>query len=172
MFTLGIDPGLSRCGYGVITRDKKEKTFEVVSAGVLTTPKDAPLPERLFDLSQTLKKIMTDFSPGVVVVERVLFQVNAKTAMSVGQASGLALVAAAELGIEVYQYSSNEVKQAIVGYGGATKVQMQKMVAKLLGLEELPGPFDVADAIGLAMCHATSANLRLLVGEMGKSVTR
>jgi crossover junction endodeoxyribonuclease RuvC len=91
----------------------------------------------------------------VVVVERVLFQANARTAMSVGQASGLALVAAAEAGCPVEQYSANEVKRAVAGYGAATKEQMQRMVAVLCSLPVVPAPPDVADALGLAICHLT-----------------
>ena len=106
---------------------------------------------------------MTDLEPDVVVVERVFFQVNAKTAMSVGQASGLALVAAAAGGCEVAQYTSNEVKQGLVGYGAATKEQVQRMVAKVLGLGVVSGPPDVADALALAVCHLTTVPLRRAV---------
>jgi crossover junction endodeoxyribonuclease RuvC len=96
----------------------------------------------------------------VVVVERVFFQVNAKTAMSVGQASGLALLVAAEGGCEVVQYTANEVKLSLVGYGAATKDQMQRMVAQVLGLGVVEGPPDVADALALAVCHLTTVPLR------------
>ena len=99
----------------------------------------------------------------VVVVERVFFQVNAKTAMAVGQASGLALLAAAAAGCEVTQYTSNEVKQALVGYGAATKEQVQRMVAQVLGLGAVDGPPDVADALALAICHLTTVPLRRAV---------
>jgi crossover junction endodeoxyribonuclease RuvC len=103
-------------------------------------------------------------SPDVVAVERVFFQVNVKTAMSVGQASGLALVAAAEAGCEVAQYTSNEVKQALVGYGAATKDQVQQMVARVLHLATPPRPPDVADALALAVCHLTTVPLQRAVG--------
>ena len=102
--------------------------------------------------------------PQVVPVERVFFQVNVKTAMSVGQASGLALVAAAEAGCEVAQYTSNEVKQALVGYGAATKDQVQRMVASVLALATPPSPPDVADALALAVCHLTTVPLRRALG--------
>ena len=98
-----------------------------------------------------------------MVVERVFFQVNARTAMATGQAAGVALVAAAESGCEVAQYTSNEVKQAVVGYGGATKDQVQRMVASVLGLAEPPRPPDVADALALAACHLTAQPLRRAV---------
>ncbi len=107
---------------------------------------------------------MREYSPDVVAVERVFFQVNVKTAMSVGQASGLALLVAAEAGCEVAQYTSNEVKQALVGYGAATKDQVQRMVANVLGLAIPPSPPDAADALALAVCHLTTVPLRRAMG--------
>ena len=126
MFVLGIDPGLSRCGYGVVTR--RGGALAAVAGGVISTP-PMPLPERLRTLSDELRALVAEFRPDAVVVERVFFQVNARTAMATGQAAGVALVAAAESGCEVAQYTSNEVKQAVVGYGSATKEQVQRMVA-------------------------------------------
>jgi crossover junction endodeoxyribonuclease RuvC len=104
--------------------------------------------------------LVAELRPDAVAVERVFFQVNVKTAMSVGQASGLALVAAAEQGCEIAQYTANEVKQALVGYGAATKEQVQRMVAQVLGLAAVAGPPDVADALALAVCHLTTVPLR------------
>ena len=106
---------------------------------------------------------MDEFSPGAVVVERVFFQMNARTAMATGQAAGVALAAAAASGCEVAQYTANEVKQALVGFGGATKEQVQRMVASVLGLPEPPRPPDVADALALAACHLTGEPLRRAV---------
>jgi crossover junction endodeoxyribonuclease RuvC len=106
---------------------------------------------------------MAELRPEVVVVERVFFQVNVRTAMSVGQASGLALVAAASAGCEVSQYTANEVKQALVGYGAATKQQVQRMVAQVLGVRCIEGPPDVADALALAVCHLSTVPLRRAV---------
>ena len=159
MFVMGVDPGLSRCGYGLVGSDDGAGLV-AVCAGVIETDPEAPLPERLFIVHQELRALFFEHRPDAVAVERVFFQVNARTAMSVGQASGLALVAAAELGCEVAQYTSNEVKQALVGYGSATKEQMQKMVAKVLRLAEVPRPPDVADALALAVCHLTTVPLR------------
>jgi crossover junction endodeoxyribonuclease RuvC len=130
---------------------------------VLETDPAGELADRLLTLHTELTSLVTDFEPDVVVVERVFFQVNAKTAMSVGQASGLALVAAAAGGCEVAQYTSNEVKQGLVGYGAATKEQVQRMVAKVLGLGAMGGPPDVADALALAVCHLTTVPLRRAV---------
>ncbi len=131
-----------------------------VAFGHLTTPTDMPLAERLAALWGDLVDLMAELKPDVMVVERVLFQVNARTAMSVGQASGLALVAAAQIGCPVVQYSPNEVKLAVTGYGGATKEQVQSMVQVLLGLAEPPRPADRADALALAICHLSGAGLR------------
>jgi crossover junction endodeoxyribonuclease RuvC len=161
MFVLGVDPGLSRCGYGIVTR--RGGALAAVAGGVISTEPSLPLPERLHTLSEELRALVREFSPDAVVVERVFFQVNARTAMATGQAAGVALVAAAEFGCEVAQYTSNEVKLALVGYGGATKDQVQRMVASVLGLSETPRPPDVADALALAACHLTTQSLRRAV---------
>lgn len=161
MFVLGIDPGVSRCGYGLVSRaaDHHGGTLRAVAAGVLQTPVDDPLPDRLAQLAADLRSLIADLRPDAVVVERVFFQVNARTAMSVGQASGLALVAASEARCRVAQYTSNEVKQAVAGYGNATKDQVQRMVQVLLALPDLPRPPDAADALALAICHLTVARV-------------
>src|SRR3984957_9385053 len=140
MFVLGIDPGLSRCGYGLVGRGEADSALKARAAGVIETDPAAALPQRLLILHTELRALVAEFSPDVVAVERVFFQVNVKTAMSVGQASGLALLAAAEAGCEVAQYTSNEVKQALVGYGGATKDQGQRMGAHVLGVAGPPRP--------------------------------
>jgi crossover junction endodeoxyribonuclease RuvC len=148
MFVMGIDPGLSRCGYGVVGPG-----MQAVAAGVITTPVDDGIPRRLAALGAELRALLAEHTPAVVVVERVLFQANARTAMAVGQASGMALAAASDAGAEVVQYSPNEVKMAVTGYGAATKRQVQEMVARLLRLPAPPSPPDVADALALAVCH-------------------
>ena len=162
MFVLGIDPGLSRCGYGLVTRDEGS-SLRARAAGVLETDPHLELAQRLLVLHTELQGLLDELRPDAVVVERVFFQVNAKTAMAVGQASGLALLAAAAARCEVVQYTSNEVKQALVGYGAATKEQVQRMVAQVLGLRAIDGPPDVADALALAVCHLTTVPLRRAV---------
>jgi len=157
MFVLGIDPGLSRCGYGAVRRERTG--LRAIAAGVITTPTADPLPQRLAALSRELHALLDELRPDVLAVERVLFQANARTAMSVGQASGLALAAAAEQGAEVVQYSPNEVKMAVTGYGAASKVQVQQMVQSILGLPARPHPPDAADALALAICHLGGAPL-------------
>jgi crossover junction endodeoxyribonuclease RuvC len=158
MFVLGIDPGLSRCGYGAVRRDAQG--LRALSAGVVRTGADVAVPERLRQLHGELRALVDELSPDAVVVERVLFQTNARTAMSVGQAAGVALLVAAEAGRPVAQYSANEVKMAVVGYGSATKDQVQRMVGAVLGLAEPPRPPDVADALALAICHLGAGGLR------------
>jgi crossover junction endodeoxyribonuclease RuvC len=130
---------------------------------VLTTPPSDPLPSRLASLHQEITALLAELHPDAVAVERLFFQVNARTAMSVGQASGVVLAAAATAGCEVAQYTPNEVKQAVAGYGSAPKEQVQRMVQSLLGLTERPKPADAADALALALCHLASAELRASV---------
>jgi crossover junction endodeoxyribonuclease RuvC len=155
VFVLGVDPGVSRCGYGCVTRQGAE--MRAVAAGVITTPPGDPLPERLASLARELRALVAELKPDAVAVERVFFQTNARTAMSVGQASGLALAVAAEAGCVVGQYTPNEVKVAVTGYGAASKEQVQRMVQSLLALRERPRPPDTADALALAICHLSLA---------------
>lgn len=153
MFVLGVDPGVSRCGYGCLERSGQR--MSAVAAGVITTPRDAALPVRLAALGHELRALMEELRPEAVAVERVLFQTNVRTAMSVGQASGLALAAAADANCAVFEYSANEVKHSVTGDGGASKDQVQRMVATLLSVEAGGLPPDAADALALAICHAT-----------------
>lgn len=161
MFVLGIDPGLTRCGYGAVRRDGAG--LVAVAAGVLTTAPATPLPERLAELQLGLRALLVELTPDVVAVERVFFQTNVRTAMAVGQASGLALAEAVNAGCEVAQYTPNEVKMAVTGYGAAPKEQVQRMVQAQLGLVERPRPPDAADALALALCHLATARLRIRV---------
>lgn len=131
-----------------------------MACGVIRTDPASPIEERLVILADELERLIAEIQPSAVAVERVYFQTNVRTAMSVGQASGLALVAAARAGIPVATYGPNEVKQAITGYGAADKRQVQEMVKSLLGLERTPNPPDAADALALAMCHLSSGPLR------------
>ena len=158
MFVLGVDPGVSRCGYGCV--ESSPGQTEARAIGVLTTPPSQPLPERLAALDADFRGLLADLCPDVVAVERLFFQTNVRTAMSVGQASGLVLAAAARAGCVVAQYTPNQVKQAVVGYGAATKEQVQRMVQSLLGLADVPRPPDAADALALALCHVAMAPLQ------------
>jgi crossover junction endodeoxyribonuclease RuvC len=168
MFVMGIDPGLSRCGYGVVRRGSFAEMV-ALAAGVIETPPSASLPERLLTLSEELTSLMREFRPEAVVVERIFFQHNVRTAMSVGQASGVVMAAAQRCGAAVIQYSPNEVKQSVVGYGSATKIQVQTMVAQILSLREIPQPPDAADALALALCHLSGSGLRGAISAAGAS---
>jgi crossover junction endodeoxyribonuclease RuvC len=154
---LGIDPGLSRCGYGIVARNAGD--IRALGCGVIRTPPGDALPDRLLALDDELRALIAETRPSGVAVERVLFQANARTAMSVGQASGLVLVVAARAGIPVALYSPNEVKLAVTGDGRADKAAVQTMVARLLNLREVPKPADAADALALACCHLWRAPL-------------
>jgi crossover junction endodeoxyribonuclease RuvC len=133
--------------------------LRAVACGVITTPPADPLPQRLASLQGELRRLLVELGPDTVVVERVFFQTNVRTAMSVGQASGLALAAAAEAGCDIAQYTANEVKQAVAGYGAATKEQVQRMVKSLLQLAVVPQPADAADALALALTHHAVARV-------------
>ena len=153
---LGIYPGLTRCGYAVLD-GRGPGAAAAVSLGVIRTPPTDALPDRLAALRQELVDLLREFRPDVVAVERVFFQVNVRTAMSVGQASGLALCEAAAAGCEVVQYTPNEVKDAVAGYGGAGKEQVARMVQARLKLSQPPKPADAAYAAALALCHLATA---------------
>jgi crossover junction endodeoxyribonuclease RuvC len=159
---LGIDPGVAAMGYGVIER--ADGKLRLVAFGVIRTPAGETQARRLMALRAGLVEIARQHAPEVVAVERLFFTTNVKTAMAVGQASGVALATAAEAGLEVSDYTPNEVKQSVVGYGSATKAQVQTMVAALLGLGEPPRPPDAADACALAICHLNRCGLRAAIG--------
>ena len=158
MFVLGIDPGLSRCGYGVV--EQAGRRPRAVAAGVLRTEPDQPVPQRLATAARRPAAALAEHRPAVVAVERVLFQVNARTAIPVAQAAGIAMVEGVAAGAEVVEYSPNQVKQAIAGDGGADKQQMERMVQTLLGIARPLRPVDAADAVALALCHLAHAPLR------------
>jgi crossover junction endodeoxyribonuclease RuvC len=160
MFVLGIDPGLTRCGYGLVEGSLEgPESFRAVAAGVLSSPATMAVEERLGSLLADLRALYQDFSPQVVVVERVFFQRNAKTAQGVAQASGVAIALAGDVGITVRQFTAQEAKLAVTGYGAADKRQMQEMVAKLCQLDAIPEPADAADALGLAVTYLKTARI-------------
>jgi crossover junction endodeoxyribonuclease RuvC len=161
MFVLGVDPGLSRCGYGCI--EQTTSGMRAVAIGVLRTEPSDPTPRRLADLQVDLRALIAEYQPSVVAVERVLFQVNARTAIATAQAAGLAMAEGAAAGCEVVEYSPNEVKQAVAGFGGADKGQMERMVQTLLGISQPLRPVDAADAVAIALCHLAQAPFRARV---------
>jgi crossover junction endodeoxyribonuclease RuvC len=158
VFVLGIDPGLSRCGYGAVERVGRRP--RAVAAGVIRTDPTLEVPNRLSALQADLRALIDQHRPAVVAIERVLFQVNARTAIPVAQAAGVAMVEAVAAGCEVVEYSPNQVKQAVAGYGAADKAQIGRMVQTLLGIAAPLRPADAADAVALALCHLAHAPLR------------
>ena len=162
MLIVGIDPGLTRCGYAAI-ESSRPGSARALALGVFRTAPSDPLPSRLAELRGELASLLAELRPDVVAVEHVFFQVNVRTAMSVGQASGLALAEAAATGCEVVQYTPNQVKEAVAGWGGADKAQVQRMVQIRLELATPPRPADAADAAALALCHLATAPLRASV---------
>lgn len=157
VFVLGIDPGLTRCGYGAVLRERGR--LRAVAAGVLTTPASSTLPERLAELQRGVRELLVELRPDAVAVERVFFQSNVRTAMAVGQASGIALAEACAAGCTVAQYTPTQVKSSVAGAGTADKAQVMKMVQAMLGLAAPPRPADAADALALALCHHAAAPL-------------
>ena len=137
----------------------------LTSLGVLRTKPEDELPARLAEIAQEVDALLDQYQPTAVVVERIFFQSNVRTAMSVGQVSGLVLSAAARRGIEVVQYSPNQVKLAITGWGGADKAQVQKMVKQRLKLNTIPKPADAADAAAIALCHIASSPLAMKIAD-------
>jgi crossover junction endodeoxyribonuclease RuvC len=161
MLAIGIDPGTAITGYGVV-RELEDGSLKVVDYGVIQTSAEHAMPDRLVKLYQELKQIVDLHSPQSGAVEKLFFARNVRTALSVGQARGIALLALAESGVSIAEYSPNEIKQAVVGYGGAEKIQVQMMVKALLDLEQVPQPDDAADALAVAICHLHSARMRAL----------
>lgn len=151
MRVLGVDPGLSRCGLAVVDGDGHRAA--VVRAGVATTPPSEPTADRLAGLYAEVRALLADTTPDAVAVERVFFNSNVRTAMGVGQAAGVVLLAAAQAGVGVTEYTPTQVKSVVAGRGDADKEQVAFMVRATLGLADIPKPADVADALGLALCH-------------------
>ena len=157
MRIVGIDPGTAILGWGIIDADGMD--VQMVAYGVLTTPKSMPQPQRLASLYNDLAHVIAEFTPQVAAVEELFFARNVTTALTVGQARGVILLALEQAQLAIFEYKPMQVKQAVVGYGRATKNQIQQMVQLTLGLDVIPQPDDAADALAIAMCHAYSAPL-------------
>lgn len=152
MRILGIDPGYALVGFGIIDYDGYNS--KIVDYGVISTPKEETLPNRLFIIYQTLKKIIETFKPDVVSVEELFYFKNQKTIIPVAEARGVIVLTCKECGLDVYEYTPLQIKQALTGVGRAEKQQVQFMVKTLLGLDKIPKPDDAADAVAAALCHA------------------
>lgn len=157
---LGVDPGLTRCGLGVV--EGPSSSPRVVHHDCVTTSPDTPLERRLLALSEAIEAAVAEHRPDAVAVERVLFSANVRTAMATGQAAGVALLAAARAGAPVCAYSPNEVKLTVTGDGAADKAAVGRLVAAQLGLARVPGPADVADALAVALTHLARARVAAL----------
>ncbi|MAU39290.1 MAG: crossover junction endodeoxyribonuclease RuvC [Actinobacteria bacterium] len=157
MFVLGIDPGLSRCGYGLINIEKSKE--RAVAAGVIRTSPDEETSVRLFEIRNEIRALISEYRPEVVAIERVLFQRNVKTAVSVSQAIGVIMVEALDANCEIAEYSPTEVKLAVAGYGGAQKAEIQTMVQLLLEIEKKLDPVDAADALAVALCYSANRSM-------------
>jgi len=157
MIVVGIDPGLATTGYGFV-RQLRDGTLETLDYGVIRTTPDHDLNKRLLFLCESLRKILLLHQPDSAAVEKLFFHQNVRSATAVGQARGVILLVMAEMNKAVMEYSPNEVKQAITGYGEASKGQMQQMVRSILRLPEIPKPDDAADALAIAICHIHSHN--------------
>jgi len=152
MRVLGVDPGLTRCGVGIV-EGAVGLPISLVGVGVILTPTDAALDQRLLDLDQQLSEWINLWKPDVMAVERVFSQHNVRTVMGTGQAAGIALLLAAKAGIPVMMHTPSEVKASVTGSGRANKAQVALMVQKILNLETIPKPVDATDALALAICH-------------------
>lgn len=155
MRILGIDPGYAILGYGII--DKNGNRFVSVEYGSVTTDKDMEMPDRLKHLYSELMEIIDRCRPEVASIEELFFNTNTTTAILVGQARGVAILACANSGVPINEYTPVQIKQALTGYGRAEKKQVQMMVKAILGLSEVPKPDDTADALAAAICHGHAA---------------
>jgi crossover junction endodeoxyribonuclease RuvC len=161
MRVLGIDPGTATTGYGVV--EDREGELELLVCGVISTTPQETMPMRLRSIYRDLRTLIAQWAPDALAVEELFFSRNVTTALTVGQARGVVLLAGAEADLPIFEYKPAAVKQAIAGYGGADKQQVQQMVRLLLHLEQVPRPDDAADAVALAVCHHHSARFYDLV---------
>ena len=158
MIILGIDPGLATLGYGVIEADNQKR--RLIQYGTLTTPAGQPMPQRLRAIYQGMNQLMDIYQPDDVAFEELFFSKNITTGMAVSAARGVALVAVVQRTDNLYEYTPMQIKQAVTGYGGADKHQVQQMVKMLLNMKEIARPDDAADALAVALTHANSMHMK------------
>lgn len=162
MLVMGIDPGTATTGYGLVQSRERGARGHLVDYGTIRTPADMGMPERLLVIHHELQNLLETYHPDVVAIEELFFHRNAKTAISVAQSRGVLVMTVARTGIQVAEYTPLQVKQAVVGYGNASKHQVQMMVQALLALKEIPRPDDAADALAIAICHLHSYKMNRL----------
>jgi crossover junction endodeoxyribonuclease RuvC len=161
---LGVDPGLTRCGIGIV-QGAIGAPLSLIGVGVILTPPDAPLERRLLQLEAEIEEWISLHSPDVIAVERVFSQHNVRTVMGTGQAAGIALLVAARRNLPVMMHTPSEVKAAVTGSGRANKTQVAEMVKRILNLESIPKPVDSTDALALAICHIWRGGANLKIEE-------
>jgi len=161
MIVLGIDPGTIAMGYGVIKSSRHE--IALVACGALTAPRSATISERLHQLYSGLQKIIARYQPEVIAIEQPFVAKNAKSALAIGKAQAIAMLAAASQSIPVHEYSPTHIKRRVSNYGGSSKEQIQEMVKIQLGLPQVPQPSDAADALAVALCHLSEDHLNKLL---------
>lgn len=165
MLVLGIDPGTATTGYGLVEyRGGREIMLDY---GTIRTPATLEMPLRLCAINRELHTLLQEFKPDAVAIEQLFFHKNTKTAITVAQSRGVAVMTAASAGFTVAEYTPLQVKQAVVGYGKAEKKQVQIMVQQILGMKELPRPDDAADALAIAICHIHSHKINALISQKG-----
>lgn len=164
MKVFGIDPGSARTGYGCVQSDGSR--HRMIVCGAITIPASHSFPEKLKIIHAELAILIARHRPDCVAIENLFHAVNARSALKLGHARGVAMLAAVEAGVPIVEYTPAEVKQSVVGYGRAEKRQVQSMVQLLLGLTEPPAPFDASDALAIAVCHLQRMNLRGVAGEV------
>lgn len=173
MVILGIDPGVATIGFGLIRAERGKNTL--LQYGVITTPAGIPLSQRLLQISRDMDELLAQFKPDEMAVEELFFTKNITTGISVAHGRGVILLSAEKAGVPIYEYTPMQIKQAVAGYGGAQKRQVQLMTQRLLGMKEIPKPDDAADALALAICHGRAATSLLnteRVFDAGKYNTR
>ena len=155
MIILGIDPGVATIGFGVL--DARRGQDRLIRYGVITTPAGIPLSERLVRIAEDMEQLIHTFSPDEMAVEELFFSKNITTGIAVAHGRGVILLQAEKMGVPIFEYTPMQVKQAVVGYGGAQKRQVMLMTQRLLGMKEVPRPDDAADALAIAICHSRSS---------------
>ncbi len=162
MKIFGIDPGCERTGYGCVDTDGRR--HRIVACGAITAPARATFPEKLLAIHRRLSSLIADTRPDCIAIESIFHAANVRSALKLGHARGVAVLAAGEAGLPIAEYTPAEVKRAVVGYGRAEKPQIQQMVKILLGLDAVPSPHDAADALAIAICHAHSRGALRVAG--------
>ncbi|OPX43088.1 crossover junction endodeoxyribonuclease RuvC [Ruminiclostridium hungatei] len=162
MIIMGIDPGFAITGFGIVKYEGNK--FSVLDYGAVTTEASMKLSQRLLVLNNRLEELIQKYKPDAVAIEELFFNKNIKTALTVGHGRGVAVLAAARSGVDIFEYTPLQVKQSVAGYGRAEKAQIQQMVKALLNLKVIPKPDDVADALAVAICHGNSHRMGAILG--------